>query len=500
MTLKNNLNTYLILLAACLTIIPCKLAAQDFNYSLYQYTTLNINPALLSTEKDVKITLHYHQNDLGKGLNLKNTMLSLMLPINLTKNVKLPQGIGISMANDNTGKQGLVNRTAISLSLAQGVTINRWSALSAGFQASYLMYSNTNPGNYITGSQWVDGTGFDPSQGINEQLNYENINLFTISTGFNWNIFSGATSKGNFGVAMYHVNKPKFSFLNDDNAIKPRYVLHGDYTLVHLKAFTITPRFLLVQQNSRFISGGVVVNYQFKADNPFLAIKKCVLGFGVDYRNDRSGIVHASMEQQRYIVGISYGVALKPSQFYSTYGANFEVSVAFKFSHSKNKTPDNEYVIGETRLIFDKGIHKQKISETTEGADQPQALNRTDSLYITGEKYKVQLRQDFKFNFNEAVLNENAKAYLDELARMLKQNPNLKVEVIGHTDDVGSDADNQKISGLRAKVTMGYLVSKGINANRLKLTAKGKSEPVAPNNTEENRTKNRRVEFVVYSE
>jgi outer membrane protein OmpA-like peptidoglycan-associated protein len=80
---------------------------------------------------------------------------------------------------------------------------------------------------------------------------------------------------------------------------------------------------------------------------------------------------------------------------------------------------------------------------------------------------------------------------------MLKENPRLKVEIVGHTDDVGTDEANLLISGRRAKVVVDYLISKGINPARLKLTAKGKTEPVFPNDTEENRAKNRRVEFKI---
>jgi outer membrane protein OmpA-like peptidoglycan-associated protein len=73
----------------------------------------------------------------------------------------------------------------------------------------------------------------------------------------------------------------------------------------------------------------------------------------------------------------------------------------------------------------------------------------------------------------------------------------LKVEIIGHTDDVGTDEANRVISERRAKIVVDYLISKGINPARLKLSAKGKSEPIYPNDSEENRAKNRRVEFKI---
>ena len=82
---------------------------------------------------------------------------------------------------------------------------------------------------------------------------------------------------------------------------------------------------------------------------------------------------------------------------------------------------------------------------------------------------------------------------------MLKQNPELKIEVIGHTDDVGTEEANYTISEQRAKTVVEYLQDKGIDKSRIKYTAKGMSEPLVPNTNEENRAKNRRVEFIIYN-
>jgi type IX secretion system PorP/SprF family membrane protein len=473
--------------------------AQDFYYSQYEHTPLNINPALLSTEKDIKLSLHYHQNELWKELNMKNSQVSLMYPLNFTKNEKMPQGIGLSAIYNNTGKQGLVNCTGGNLAFTQGVTINRWSVLSAGLQTSYLFYNNSNPGNYTTGSQWEDGSGYDPAQGIDETINFETIKLFTVNTGINWYIIDGTKPKGNLGVSVYYLNKPRYSFLNEKNRLDSRYIVHGNYRLFRMKNVSVSPRMLFVYQDVNLVSFGTLINYSFKSDNPFLPIKDCNLQLGLDYRYNHSGIVNVSIEQSAYIFGISYALGLNRNKEYSCYGSNIEICLALKFTRHKNVTvkPD-EYHVGETRLIFNKGNENAPTVEN----NKPDSLNnyRSDSIVVTGEKYRVQLRQDFKFKFNDAALTNEAKLYLNDLAKMLKQNSNLKVEVIGHTDDVGTEEANLIISEQRAKIVIDYLIMNGIKPARLKLTAKGKSEPVAPNSSEENRAKNRRVEFIIYSE
>ena len=89
------------------------------------------------------------------------------------------------------------------------------------------------------------------------------------------------------------------------------------------------------------------------------------------------------------------------------------------------------------------------------------------------------------------------KAKLDDLVAKVK-GINLEVIIaVGHTDSVGSDAYNQKLSVRRAEAVKAYLVSKGIEKNRIYTEGKGEKQPVADNKTKEGRTKNRRVEIEV---
>ena len=110
---------------------------------------------------------------------------------------------------------------------------------------------------------------------------------------------------------------------------------------------------------------------------------------------------------------------------------------------------------------------------------------------------KVTMAADAHFDFDKAVLKPEGKAKLDDLVGKLKA---VNVEVIiaiGHTDSIGSDAYNKKLSQRRADAVKAYLVSKGIEANRIYTEGKGKSQPIADNKTKEGRAKNRRVEIEV---
>jgi OOP family OmpA-OmpF porin len=110
---------------------------------------------------------------------------------------------------------------------------------------------------------------------------------------------------------------------------------------------------------------------------------------------------------------------------------------------------------------------------------------------------KVTFAADALFDFDKAVLKPDGKAKIDDLATKLKD-INLEVIIaVGHTDSVGSDAYNQKLSIRRAEAVKAYLVSKGIETNRVYTEGKGEKQPVASNKNSAGRAKNRRVEIEV---
>jgi OOP family OmpA-OmpF porin len=115
---------------------------------------------------------------------------------------------------------------------------------------------------------------------------------------------------------------------------------------------------------------------------------------------------------------------------------------------------------------------------------------------------KITFAADAFFDFNKSVLKPEAKVKLDDLVGKLSA-INLEVIIaVGHTDSIGSDAYNQKLSVRRAESVKAYLVSKGIEPNRIYTEGKGKKQPIAPNtinghDNPEGRAKNRRVEIEV---
>lgn len=114
------------------------------------------------------------------------------------------------------------------------------------------------------------------------------------------------------------------------------------------------------------------------------------------------------------------------------------------------------------------------------------------------EKQTVTLR-NIQFDFNSARLRPSSDASLDEAVRFLSGQPQVRLQIAGHTDNIGSDAVNLKISRERAEAVQAYLVSHGVDASRLTARGYGESLPLTSNATEEGRQKNRRVEMIILS-
>jgi outer membrane protein OmpA-like peptidoglycan-associated protein len=100
------------------------------------------------------------------------------------------------------------------------------------------------------------------------------------------------------------------------------------------------------------------------------------------------------------------------------------------------------------------------------------------------------------FETGKANILPDSEKILSEIAKMLQQNPGVKLSVEGHTDNVGSAASNQTLSEKRALAVVAWLTAHGTEAVRLKAKGWGQTKPVADNGTDDGRAKNRRVELV----
>ncbi len=146
------------------------------------------------------------------------------------------------------------------------------------------------------------------------------------------------------------------------------------------------------------------------------------------------------------------------------------------FALSEANTVDNPFLLE---------IVLQPIPESTTAAEGD------------GEVSKPIILQNLFFTTGSAELRPTSTTELQRLQRLLDENPKLHIRIDGHTDNVGSEEDNLKLSENRAKSVYDWLIAHGIDADRLSYQGFGESRPLTENDTEEGRQRNRRTEFVV---
>jgi len=127
----------------------------------------------------------------------------------------------------------------------------------------------------------------------------------------------------------------------------------------------------------------------------------------------------------------------------------------------------------------------------------PEAGLQRNFLLAPVETEKAIVLRNIYFDYDKATLRPESIEELERVVKFLQENPTLRVEISGHTDSDGSDAYNLRLSQARAQAVVDYLVSRGIEGGRLIARGYGESRPVAPNDTPENKQKNRRTELKI---
>lgn len=166
---------------------------------------------------------------------------------------------------------------------------------------------------------------------------------------------------------------------------------------------------------------------------------------------------------------------------------------------------------GENRKLYGREISNKEIIQT--GAAAPAVARPLLALlngYFAGPVTSASLKEtlstsgsrvalretEIRFDTGKSTIPSSAKGILSEVVTALKENPTWRVRVEGYTDNVGSKAENQRLSAQRAQAVVAWLTSHGIGANRLIARGYGEGRPVADNSSDEGRARNRRVELV----
>jgi len=140
-------------------------------------------------------------------------------------------------------------------------------------------------------------------------------------------------------------------------------------------------------------------------------------------------------------------------------------------------------------------IWSNQMAQKKAAMEQATAGTGVDVTQTADNQLKLNIPSDISFDTGRADIKTNLRPILDQFAQGLSGQPNTEIRIVGHTDSTGSDAINNPLSVNRAASARDYLSSRGVDSRRVQIDGRGAREPIADNNTDAGRAKNRRIEI-----
>jgi type IX secretion system PorP/SprF family membrane protein len=478
---------------------------QYFQFSQYNFTPLRVNPALTGASDFASVSLLYRNQGTDGGFHLTSNSLNALYPLMGKRNGQRFGGIGLNFTDDRSGHSGIFSRQEASLAYAVNISVSKTQSLSLGVRALFQTTRIDLDGLY-TGLQYVPDRGFSESLSSGEGLSVVKNSFMTFSAGLHWQKIDRKDERlMHVGISFYDLNKPDNAFMNAADHLPTTVVGSGGFRLYRKGNVSVNPD-LLVTYNpaSTFINGGVTTRY-------FLATRKdkdAAVDLITRYARGRLGILGLQFHQHNFTMGISYDFPVVRDNVANT--GTLEVGIELhqlmkpkKKSKiiSQKKKPPVQKNMKASAVILAQPVDSLNVEPSREPDMSDRLRHKQDSIRefaVAGEVAHEPLVLEkatlhVKFEFNSTALDSASQQYFDDLALALIDNPELKIQLVGHTDNVGTDRYNLRLSYHRAQAIKDYLIEKGVEEHRIAVIGKGLREPLNGNATDAERALNRRV-------
>lgn len=489
-----------------------KSTAQYFQYSQYNFTRLRVNPAMIGLNNYATASLNYRNQKTGSDFAISSNFLSLSMPFVNPSTGRTWSGVGISLMSDRTA--GIFSTQEATLNYAANIQIGKRQLLSIGFKGLYQA-RRVDLNGFYTGSQYIPDRGFDQGVYNGESFSQLTNSFFTISSGLYWQETDRYNRPINYlGLAFFDINKPNESFLGSSNLLSSTLVFNGGFKIYHEGNISVFPEILYTLSSANnVVNAGFRFQYDVRQIPNQIAARVDIL---TKYVPGRSGILGFQFHTDKVSLGVSYDFPV----FKKNVGNLGALEIALelrKLVDPKRKIKNRNSK--QTKQSADKS--KPTFKSNTRALIKEDSLTRIikkdsvrhsistnsiDSLETDARsgliKHEPLLIEkivlNFHFEYNSVELDDETKKFLNDLATTLEGNENLSLSITGHTDNLGSAKFNQHLSLRRANAIKHFLTKRNIDPTRLTTDGKGLEEPIADNETDVGRAKNRRVELKIY--
>ena len=508
-----------------LFLFSCPMVAQDLETSHLVWNISTYNQGGLTGNNFAHFTYDYQQSVLSGNIKYSSSLFWMDYPI-------LQNGVNtgafyFSLENQLSGSDNKFKSFKSNAGLSKKIPINRQSFLSFGLGAEYQQQT-LSLDNLTTGSQFIQGMGFNRSLENGESSSFYRATFFAINSGlFLFAKDPRQTQQMILGLSVNNINKPLKNWEGISTTQLALWCAQFQYlTFTNPKIALGPDGFFFKEGNTFAATGGATLRWYLGQslsasfdedyDQQYLTIfarlsTQSKATIGIQYR------------QENYVAGISGDVPF--GQLNQHYRNGFEVFFSYnpringKTKNKKEKARKESSLPEKTSSPVSKEKPVKKDSVASPGAvlenssstdDRNKTQNQSDITQTESKIHAGEIISDHilpsksftpvYFIFNSSELDENSKKYLKELYEKILLNGAAKIELIGHTDNIGTEESNQELSVKRAEVVKRFLMDLGIKGANIIVTGKGENEPIVPNTTLEDRAKNRRVEVKIMEE
>lgn len=461
--MKKILNYSLAL--ACITFVININAQQTPQTNVYNFNRYSLNPAYAGASGCTEVFFSH----LNQWVKVEGAPVTSFL----SANTRLGKswGIGGSVLLD---KLGMLQQMAASGSVSYGFTLAKEHNIRLGLTAGYYQF-RMNPSGAIAFDLMdniVNG-GSQSASTINTEVGmlyrFKGFEL-ALSSKQIIETFSnfGYTGLEGYGLKRHAIGLMSYNFkLNENLSLKPSVLYKG------------------INNNSQF---------DINAD---LNYKDFIFG-GLGYRTNVGLIGRVGINiQQLFFIGYAYEVPMQNIAKYSA--GSHEIIVGLKFC--KKKKPDLDSLFAEVPDVraIDTVYSIEYIVDTL-------VVEKVDTIYINApedravsdeeaERVLDLASKNLEFEHDKAIILKKSYGDLESLTNMLLIREDLKIRLNGHTDNNGTEEYNLLLSKNRVQSVKEFLISNGVDPNRIEINYYGESKPIADNSTKEGQARNRRVEM-----
>jgi len=520
-----------------LSIIACSTAnAQYYQFSQYNFAQQRVNPGAISLDDFATVNLIYRSQQSVADIQLTNFLLSAKYPLIGSNGGDRWSALGVTLGQDKTGLDGILETGKIGVSYALNFPTGKRETLSWGVRLNYHS-TKLNTEKLVTGNQYVPDSGFDPNLNSGERFGPLASNYLTFGTGILWDSKTKKNQrKFHGGISIFDFNRPNESLYGAKARLPVSFVIEGGYRIYSNRQISLYPEFLFTSSAAtQLVSIGMVTSYALFNYNPQLEGQ--IIEIHTKYLSNQGAVLALQWHNGPVSIGVSYDIPInqrvanrgsfeiglklgkliesrykarklrkrikrKGSTKKNTVNKSKEVQGIQSLSNQGDENNDEQRAINDEASgnvptnVIESEDNEVKNSDLMEGDDQVKGKAKA------GNFKNLRIEENVYFNFNfptdNAKLQPEDQETLDELVLLMKANLSLRLEITGHTDDVGNQKYNQKLSERRAKAVADYLIESGIDPERIENRGYGETRPLVENRDDKSRAKNRRVEFILH--